>query len=81
METQQVFERLERHFGSHKAAAKALAISYTRYNEWRWRPNEIPEPMRRYLSLFADSMDQVSRMEGWRNLCQQRKKTAQAVNG
>lgn len=80
MEIQEVFERLQRQFGSHKAAAKALAISYTRYNEWRWRPDEIPEAMRRYLILFADSADQASRTEGWRNPLQKHR-THQAVNG
>jgi len=81
MEIQKVFERLQRHFGSHKAAAKALAISYTRYNEWRWRPDEIPEAMRRYLILFADSADQISRTQGWSNFVHKQKRTTQAANG
>ena len=40
---QNVFEKHKHHFGSHKAVAKAIGLSYTRYNEWRWRPAGIPE--------------------------------------
>jgi hypothetical protein len=47
------FDKLKDKFGTHAAVAKQLGVSYTRYNEWRWRPECIPESSRRYLELFA----------------------------
>lgn len=47
------FDKLKDEFGTHLAVANQLGVSYTRYNEWRWRPECIPESSRRYLELFA----------------------------
>jgi hypothetical protein len=47
----QVFDRLKKLHGTHKQAAKELGVSYSRYNEWRWDPECIPEAMRKYLDL------------------------------
>ena len=45
------FDILRKRFGTHKAAAKWLGISYTRYNEWRWKPDDMPEYSRRLIEL------------------------------
>jgi len=50
------FEFLKQHFGSHKRAAKYLGISYTRYNEWRWRPDDMPEYSKRLVKFGAQSL-------------------------
>ena len=47
------FETLKKFYGSHRKAAKALFVSYTRYNEWRWRPDEIPARSRNYIEMAA----------------------------
>jgi hypothetical protein len=45
------FDRLRAKLGSHKAAASYLRVSYTRYNEWRWRPEIVPPQGRRLMEL------------------------------
>jgi len=50
---EKTFEILERRYGSHKAASRALYVSYTRYNEWRWNPEKIPDRSKKYLDLAA----------------------------
>jgi len=54
MET--IFEKLKIVFGTHKAAAKAIGVSYTRYNEWRWRPDDMPDRAKEYVRLKYRSM-------------------------
>jgi hypothetical protein len=39
---EKLFDTLKKHFGSHKAAARYLGISYNRYNEWRGDPDKMP---------------------------------------
>lgn len=56
MEPRNIFELLKQHAGSHKAAAKYIGLSYTRYNEWRWRPETIPAPGRRLLELAVRTL-------------------------
>jgi len=53
MEIKNIFQLLKEHTGSHKAAARFIGMSYTRYNEWRWRPESIPTPGRRLLELVV----------------------------
>jgi len=50
------FEFLRDRFKSHKAAAKYLGISYTRYNEWRWRPDEMPEYSKRLVEFGVKAL-------------------------
>jgi hypothetical protein len=47
----QIFEKLKAIYGTHKKAAKALDVSYSRYNEWRWNPKCVPKAMSNYLEL------------------------------
>jgi len=57
MEIKEIFEFLRKHEGSHKAAAKYIGMSYTRYNEWRYGdPDNIPNGGRRLLELAVDSL-------------------------
>ena len=48
------FDILKEKFGTHKAAAAAIGVSYTRYNEWRWRPDEMPSAARKLVELAAE---------------------------
>lgn len=57
-----IFEALKSHFGTHKAAAAHLGVSYTRYNEWRWRPEEIPLPMQNYLRLVVSGLPSTAKL-------------------
>lgn len=54
METE--FELLKQYFGTHKKAAKELGVSYTRYNEWRWRPNEMPGYAKKLVELASEKI-------------------------
>lgn len=56
MDIKAIFQLLKDHAGSHKAAAKYIGMSYTRYNEWRWNPDSIPGPGRRLLELAAKTL-------------------------
>ena len=56
MEIKEIFEFLREHEGSHKAAAKYIGMSYTRYNEWRWNSDNIPNGGRRLLELAVDAL-------------------------
>jgi hypothetical protein len=46
-----IFKALRDHTGSHKKAAELIGLSYTRYNEWRWQPDRIPEYGKKLLEL------------------------------
>ena len=50
---QEIFKLLREFAGTHKAAAKHIGMSYTRYNEWRYRPQDIPPAGCRLLELAA----------------------------
>ena len=54
-----VFEILKKHNGTHKKAAESIGLSYTRYNEWRWRPKEIPEYGKKLLQLTVDKIQDL----------------------
>jgi len=47
------FEKLKSYYGTHKAAAAALCVSYTQYNEWRWRPDKMPTRSKLLVELAA----------------------------
>lgn len=51
--TNENFITLKRRYKTHRAAAKALGVSYSRYNDWRWRPDEMPLSMQRYVELVV----------------------------
>ena len=53
----QIFEKLRQHFGTHKNVAKAIRLSYTRYNEWRWKPDNIPEYGKILLELTLSKIE------------------------
>jgi hypothetical protein len=48
------FEALKARFGTHKAAAKAIGVSYSRYCQWRWCPDKMPERSRKLVELAAE---------------------------
>lgn len=48
-------------FGSHKAAAAFLGVSYTRYNEWRWQPDKAPGRVIRMLEIIAEMIVKYER--------------------
>ena len=50
------FDILKRHAKTHKAAAKLIGLSYTRYNEWRWNPSKIPEYGIKLLELTVEQI-------------------------
>lgn len=50
-----IFKELRDIYGSHKAASRAIGVSYTRYNEWRWRPEDMPERAKKHVRLFYAS--------------------------
>jgi len=54
---EKLFERLREFYGSHRAAAKALGVSYTRYNEWRWRTDKMPERAKNHVTLAARQIE------------------------
>lgn len=45
------FVILKGFFGTHRAAAEYLGISYSRYNDWRWGTSTVPNKFRRLLQL------------------------------
>ncbi len=51
-----LFEQLKQFYGSHKAAARAVDVSYTRYNEWRWHPDKMPERAKNHIKLAAKAI-------------------------
>jgi hypothetical protein len=59
---EKIFKALKNHFRTHKAAAAYLGVSYTRYNEWRWRPKEIPLPMQNYLRLVVSNLPSSAKL-------------------
>jgi hypothetical protein len=56
MDIKNMFQLLKEHTGSHKAAARFIGMSYTRYNEWRYKPQEIPAPGLRLLEFAVKSI-------------------------
>lgn len=42
---------LRNHFGSHTKVAEWLGLSYNRYNEIRWRPDQAPRYQIRLIEL------------------------------
>jgi hypothetical protein len=58
---QEIFELLKKHTKSHKASAKYIGLSYSRYCEWRWRPEQIPAAGHRLLEFAVKS---ISHLEG-----------------
>lgn len=53
---EKVFEILRKHNGTHKKAAASIGLSYTRYNEWRWKPSKIPKYGKKLLQLATDKL-------------------------
>lgn len=51
-----VFEILKEHNGTHKKAAASIGLSYTRYNEWRWDPIQIPAYGKKLLQLAVEKL-------------------------
>ena len=48
------FEILKQIYGTHKAAAKELGVSYTRYNQWRWDPEKMPTYSKKLVELAVE---------------------------
>jgi len=53
------FVILREHFGTHRAAAEYLGVSYSRYNEWRWGRDPIPKKFRRLLELAVQGVQEM----------------------
>ena len=53
-----IFEILRKHFKTHKEVARQIGLSYTRYNEWRWNPEQIPDYGKKLLELTLEKIDQ-----------------------
>lgn len=51
------FDQLKKHYRSHKSAAKALGVSYSRYNDWRWAPDKMPRRARTLVELAAAAIE------------------------
>lgn len=51
-----LFEQLKLHFGSYKASAKFIGVSYSRYNEWRADPDAMPLHAKRLVELAIESL-------------------------
>lgn len=53
---QKIFELLKKHTKSYKASAKYIGLSYSRFCEWRWHPEQIPAAGHRLLEFAAKSI-------------------------
>ena len=50
------FEKLRLYFGNHKAAAKGIGVSYSRYNDWRAYPEKMPQRAVRQIEYAVEAI-------------------------